>query len=1476
MTGLEVVCRRAENEDHKAISTLISKSGGPSQFRKNFGSYNVAQLIESGYLSVTVVNSNNHRQILGFLTLNDSPRNFAHGSEKWLSLFNMAPNSPTLKISNTLWVDFFVADESNLDNAELIHKNLFTTVFNTLSEIDYIVICPPSAEKNLSKNELFSDFTPDPLDLVMNSSVECSEFQESNVYICERENIIPTLNVREACVEDNEDLLPIFDAQSEVLSEQYGDFFLAEMIEVQDEKNKALVSLDKGDRACGLMGVSSDVELTMLQNCFHLEAFDYLVKLPQDESYDNLNNDGCSNYNDDEDDDELKGLDIMSVDDIPSHAPPKIIIAGAPASGKGTQCEMLVEKYGVVHLSTGDMLRAAVQEGSELGMKAKALMEAGELVPDDLIVTMITERLKQPDCESKGWLLDGFPRTRAQADALSAAQIVPHVFVVLDVPDEDIVERVTGRRLDPEEGKIYHVKFNPPADEKVAARLIQRADDTEEKCRIRLSTYHANVRDIVSCYDGTGGDVKQGTGESNEGGESKEAEASEGAEESKETEAEESKNDGDDDVDPPSLKQLSIGDEPLNVLRRVDGARDKNAVYADVSFAIDGSLKKIGDVNSNVNSIDTVESNNDTNTPKPNIEDVLAVSEPNAFAITLFCLDQEYESRSVDFLPHAFKLFKDRDYCILTIPSNSRETPLLKNFTAVPPKSGSTFSHVLYIMHKDALYAYTSNFLSVERMLSNKYDLSRLMRSMDRGTAKNLKAQIELSKEEEDVPLDENPNIVTFCVKVGGTLVGLSVVHRKNANIDQINWLRGNYHCEDFISFDRHRARNQATVSAFAISPTYASLARFVLREIMRLYDKTVLYHESGPNELIPSIIVNQFVAVRPRQRATPKPDEMLPMWKRVSGGEEEKTDGEEKKEGDAVGGSDGGQAAGEAPSPHTGMALHFITKRLLTEPKLNCNTRIVVVGGSTAGISFLENLLFVPYLNFTNVVLVNPTGLDNVDTNMLPVDEDYPSKGKMVCLGLENRIRLARCEMVEVDREAKAIVLSDDSILPYDSLVLATGRSDCSIKNIKGAADGVDGVFSLTNKESGVAVQNACRLVGGGDKIVVFGNSIEALTGIQGMLEMGISGKQITLVGEWDLGDAMLGDVVKASLEGAGVTVAEGRWSGEEVICDEDGVLTHLRCRREGEDEAADEEVLFDCRMLVCGDEYDCDGLTFDAVNDSGLVYDGRLVVDLRFKTVDDDIYAGGSLTKFSRKHKRQLKHDKYNSVETGAYLSKCVLQCVDPLSHGFEEPDEVPVFERPRCISGKLPGGYHYVRCSLPKVPKETNVMVTGGIGEGTINRYTIVKCDKQGVVVEFLYFGLDKIEAKNISTLVGLQEAYLNSCMSVYDKGLVTDWIEFFREDWASALYHDRFEELHASLRVMLKTDEGAFDVADMLLRNFDEGKDNESLVTMRKSAIGAGGCNLMPSTKKLIEANTLEFLRKNKGLLARFLLPERVAE
>lgn len=179
---------------------------------------------------------------------------------------------------------------------------------------------------------------------------------------------------------------------------------------------------------------------------------------------------------------------------------PKIIIAGAPAAGKGTQCEVIKEQLGVIHLSTGDILRAAVKEGSDLGKKAQEYMDSGQLVPDELITGVVVDRLSQPDCLEKGWLLDGFPRTRAQADALSKEGILPDCFILLDVPQEILIERVTGRRTDPETGRIYHMKFNPPPSD-IEDRLIQRSDDTAEKIIVRYQEFCGHVDSVKSCYE---------------------------------------------------------------------------------------------------------------------------------------------------------------------------------------------------------------------------------------------------------------------------------------------------------------------------------------------------------------------------------------------------------------------------------------------------------------------------------------------------------------------------------------------------------------------------------------------------------------------------------------------------------------------------------------------------------------------------------------------------------------------------------------------------------------------------------------------------------------------------------------------------------------------------------------------------------------------------------------------------------------
>jgi adenylate kinase len=184
----------------------------------------------------------------------------------------------------------------------------------------------------------------------------------------------------------------------------------------------------------------------------------------------------------------------------------RLILIGAPGSGKGTQAELLKEHLKLHHLSTGEMLRTAVARGTELGRRVEAIMKNGGLVPDEIVIGLIRERLEDPDI-AKAFLMDGFPRTLAQARALN--EILEEKRARLDrvllfeVPAEMIVERITGRRGDPKTGKIYHLTFNPPPPE-VVSRLVHRADDKEEAVRERLAEYHAQTQQVIPFYDTLG------------------------------------------------------------------------------------------------------------------------------------------------------------------------------------------------------------------------------------------------------------------------------------------------------------------------------------------------------------------------------------------------------------------------------------------------------------------------------------------------------------------------------------------------------------------------------------------------------------------------------------------------------------------------------------------------------------------------------------------------------------------------------------------------------------------------------------------------------------------------------------------------------------------------------------------------------------------------------------------------------------
>ncbi len=181
----------------------------------------------------------------------------------------------------------------------------------------------------------------------------------------------------------------------------------------------------------------------------------------------------------------------------------RLILLGAPGAGKGTQATFICKKFGIPQISTGDMLRAAVKAGTPLGIAAKQVMDSGGLVGDDIIIGLVKERLAQPDC-ANGFLFDGFPRTIVQADAMKAASVNLDVVLEIDVPDEAIVERMSGRRAHLSSGRTYHIKFNPPKvegfDDVTGEPLIQRDDDKEETVKKRLDVYQKQTRPLVSYY----------------------------------------------------------------------------------------------------------------------------------------------------------------------------------------------------------------------------------------------------------------------------------------------------------------------------------------------------------------------------------------------------------------------------------------------------------------------------------------------------------------------------------------------------------------------------------------------------------------------------------------------------------------------------------------------------------------------------------------------------------------------------------------------------------------------------------------------------------------------------------------------------------------------------------------------------------------------------------------------------------------
>jgi hypothetical protein len=585
----------------------------------------------------------------------------------------------------------------------------------------------------------------------------------------------------------------------------------------------------------------------------------------------------------------------------------------------------------------------------------------------------------------------------------------------------------------------------------------------------------------------------------------------------------------------------------------------------------------------------------------------------------------------------------------------------------------------------------------------------------------------------------------------------------------------------------------------------------------------------------------------------------------------------------------------------------------MISQPKVQVLTRVVIIGGGFATYPLLETICLHPYLNFPNLFVVTevpPKLLYNPSADNCDDEDNFYSAGCLTCndaydltkeeiqsLGLAHKINLVRGHLTDIDRDNRGIVISNELIFEYDILIITAAPQDSTIKRIPALAKvhpftaATKGVFSIGNK---IMDEHALNWVKKNEGVVVLhGNVLDVLVAAGSLIDHGISSSRLSLIFtefEINMGHETINEFIEGNLKEAGCEIRLG-WQLENTQFAKNGHLNTVTIRPirkleknalgdfiETKEEVEVPATSISCDALLCCMNKQCDADIFAAVNDSGLVYDGGIVVDDSFCTTDPYIFAMGPFTRYSRKYKGALSHDVLNVREAAEYVCSRVLEkYLDPsspivrfdrdkvlnITNKSIELPTLPKFKVPKARNGKLPGNLYFFRCTLPNYPKE-NIALPTVSADGVC----VVKIDQYGTIVEIIYIGSEEVEYENLSRLVGLHEATLNAAAFGYDEGEITDWIEYFRENWMTAIFHDKYPEFAAAVKESLDSDKGTFMAIDEVLHAAARNTDDIAVLAIRKNFTGERYEHLHELTKKSIESQTVDFIKQNKQYLTKY--------
>ena len=945
---------------------------------------------------------------------------------------------------------------------------------------------------------------------------------------------------------------------------------------------------------------------------------------------------------------------------------------------------------------------------------------------------------------------------------------------------------------------------------------------------------------------------------------------------------------------------------------------------------------------------DILENYNDENEIPPTPNEII-----NAFCVKLFFIEQAFESRSSDFLLKVFDQFPDKDYLVLTQPHSFIENSLLENFIKISKKVDSLFGEILFIIHRESLMISLLNVnFATEKDLEEASYLFE-----DLGPQRAYMYDLALYS-------IRNSNSKFMCVvcKIKNSIIGISLLS-KEVNIDYYD---SHFSIRDYINLDKISKYFHSRIIFFESHKNFVQYTKIIFTEILKLINKIAIYYEITPDaEIVPKFF-KDFILTHNRKF----PHFIMKEWNyKKEQYEDEKiktrTDGEERDELD---------------EKESDFCLVYLSKKMLVESRIANNNRIVIIGASDTGISFIESLLSIRYLEFSYIYLIAPGGLlyhhiEKEIDNMKVSVNNYQLK-ELKKLLLEKRIKIINAIVKDIKPKQKYIQFMDDTILNYDYLILTLGLQDhlwkdltalChksleekfetirdnfekeskdkekpettntkeiefilnSFKTIKEELKKqiIEMVFSIDDpniyEEFAITNQKLVSLRKNPHyQILLYGRNLNLLCFIQGLLRRNVPPHKIKLVipsikfdmttsqkpnvkdekkrrekgkdTEYDNnlefinGNSMENckDVEKFIIKvmrEKGIEIYENynfwgvKLKREEFTDNikqelQDLVIESFKFLEDGKEGG---EVYLSTNLIVTGGMLDVDPTVFDFIHNNGLVYNGRAIINNQFLTADNFIFAAGKLCEFSQCYSyiekyKQLRLECYNSQEVGYTLAKYFLQTIDSQlnvdASAFDDK-KLPSFYLPLPIGCYLPDDYIFYKA---KSTKETNPYISGK----ELNRQPLVynTLDQGGCYLSFsfnifgiidsvVYLGKKHIDYRALVSLVGLHETYLDKLLNRFEGDLITDIPEFLSENWALALYHDKFSQLVINLKAILH-EKDIFDIVSDVVgkeKPLDRVVINELLEQVGKR------------TKAKIEYEIVNFLNENRNHLPFYHIP-----